>query len=378
MKNKILLLSCCLCWSWMACSPTGEQNKPNGRAAMAPQKPDPTLAFDYLLYNNDYNAVPVDEDPVYYTNEVLDSALIGMAYKLTNQREYAPGLFAKVGPAAKATWYHLTMRALKLSTDMQDPLSARGRIVFSWERAGQITHYKTYPIKELLEQQNRQIIDKWETVEVWQAVPNGLQDGDVLKVYVWNPEGGTLYVDDFAVTAWTKPTLPVANANKKMRLIVEQSYEHEEPSLSITNKHAQRGSYSNAIGNLADYNAYGKTYTTSLQDQQLTGGDALRIRFAALKQDKFLRSDHVALMVCSVERAGESIYWESWSITSRLWKEGKQLTNEWKQLEWWQVLPEEAQPTDVLKIYVWNNYGTLIYIDDVSVEVVDKTTDSAQ
>ncbi|MGH1335714.1 MAG: hypothetical protein ACRBFS_06265 [Aureispira sp.] len=375
MIKKILLLSSYFCWGLMACTgPNGDSGNANGKAPKELPKPDSALEFGYLLYDDDFNAVPVDEDPTYYTNDVLDSALIGLSYKLTNARAFAPGVFAIVRPDKRPTWYHVSLRALKQSKDMQEPLSARGLVVLSWERAGNMQHYVTYPIKDLLKQQNRQMIDKWETLETWHQVPDDVQEGDLLKIYVWNPEGGTIYVDDFMVTAWSKPTPPVDVTKEKMRLLVDQSYEHEAPSSSITTKYAQRGTYSNVIGNLEGYSAYGQTYETSAEAHQLKGGDALRIRFGALKQDKLQRSDHAALMVCSVERDGASIHWESFGINSRLWEEGQQLIKEWKELEWWQVLPQDLRPTDTLKIYVWNNRGILIYIDDLSVEVVETVT----
>lgn len=372
MIKKILLLSSFFCWVWMACTtPSEELGKGNTRTAKTLPKPDPALEFDYLLYDNDYNGVPIDEDPTHYTNKVLDSIQVGLVYQLTNERAFAPGLYATVSPAKSPTWYHLTLRVLKLSKDVRKPLSAKGMIVFSWDRKDSTIHYSTYAINDLLKQQNRQMIDKWETVETWHQVPSDIQEGDLLKIYVWNPEGGTIYIDDLAVTAWSKPAaVPLAISNENTRLLVDYNYEHENPSLTITNKYAHRGVYSNVVGNLTNYSPYGKTYETTLGDQQLEAGDALRIRFAALKQDKLLRSDHVAFIVCSVERNGTNIYWKSMGINTRLWKHGQQLMQEWKVLEWWQVLPKDSRPTDVLKVYVWNNYGTLIYIDDLSIEVV--------
>lgn len=357
----------------MACSsPDEAAESTEDKAAYQLPLPAPNLKFDYLLYDNKYNAVPVDEDPTYYTNKVLDSALVGLAYQLTNEQAFAPGLFAVVAPDKNPTWYHLSLKVLKESKDMVAPLSARGTVVFSWEREGTMAHYFTYPIKDLLKEQNRHMVDKWETIEVWHQVPSAIQEGDLLKIYVWNPKGGTIYVDDMMVTAWSQQTPPVDLSNKKMRLLVEQGYEHEVPSSDITNQYAHRGTYSNVIGSLENYNPYGKTYETSLQDAQLEGGDVLHISFAALKQDQLHRSDHAALMVCSVERDGKSIYWQGKGINSRLWEHGKQLIKEWKKLEWWQVLPADVRPTDVLKIYAWNTRGVLVFIDDLSVEVVEE------
>lgn len=356
----------------MACSSPDETGRDTKKmAAYQLPLPAPNLKFDYLLYDNNYNAVPMDEDPIYYTNEVLDSALVGMAYQLTNERAFAPGLFAVVNPDKSPTWYHLSLKVLKQSTDMVAPLSARGVVVFSWERGGNMAHYFTYPVKDLLKEQNKQMVDKWERIETWQKVPSDVQEGDLLKIYVWNPEGGTIYVDDMTVTAWSQQVPPVDLSNKKMRLLVEQGYEHEAPSGEITNQYAHRGTYSNVVGNLENYNAYGRTYETSLQDAQLEGGDVLHISFAALKQDQLHRSDHAALMVCSVEREGKSIYWQGKGINSRLWENGEQLIKKWKELDWWQVLPEDVRPTDVLKIYAWNTRGVLVFIDDLSVEVVE-------
>jgi hypothetical protein len=371
--NKLLLLISLLSLVASACS-SSEEPMQAVKMPKAAKGPGPAFTFEQLLYENDYNAVPLDDDPAYYVNDLLDSALIGMAYQLPNNRAFAPGVFAVVPPPQEKTWYKASLRALKKSTDMRSPLSARGQVVFSWERAGNNLHYHAYPIKELLEQQNKQIIDKWETVEVWQEVPDDLQQGDVFKAYVWNAEGGILYIDDFMVTAWTAKKRPIDLEAAKTRLLVEQGYEHEVPSNDYTTKYAHRGVYSNMIANLPNYNAYGKTYTTTAQEQQLKAGAVLRIRFSALMQDKIFRNNKVAVMVCSVERGTETIQWESMGINSRLWKDGQQLNKEWKELEWWQTLPADLRPTDVVKIYAWNNLGTIVYIDDLTVEVVEEKT----
>ncbi len=374
MTKKFLLLIGCLCFCLTACDYSYKRNYgPEDISSKPAEGPGASFKFDYLLYENDYNGVPLDDDPAYYTNEILDSALIGLAYKLTNDRAFAPGVFAIVAPSREKTWYHVSFRALKLSKDMEEPLSARGQVVLSWERSGGMAHYITYSIKELLKRQNRQIIDKWETVELWQEVPKDVKEGDLLKIYVWNPEGGTIYLDDFVVTAWSEQKAPVAEEEVKMRLLVDQGYEHEVPSNSnsISSQYAYRGMYSNVVGNLPDYNAYGKTYLTSLQDAQLQSGSILRIRFAALKQDKIRRSEQVGAMICSVERDGKNLYWQPFGINSRLWEEGEQVIKVWKELEWWQVLPQDLRPTDLLKVYVWNNHGTLIFVDDLSIEVAE-------
>ena len=78
--NKLLLLLSILALGLAACGGEQQEKLEVGMPKIG-KRPGAAFTFEQLLYENNYNAVPLDDDPAYYVNDILDSALIGLAYK---------------------------------------------------------------------------------------------------------------------------------------------------------------------------------------------------------------------------------------------------------------------------------------------------------
>jgi hypothetical protein len=361
--NFLVIISIALLWS---CDSDYSAINKNVTFPKAVVQPD-GVRFDYLMYENDYNGVPEDGDPIEYGNEQKQSESSGLYFKLSNKRAFGPGVNAIVQNEKKGTWYHITFVCMKPSKGMNKPAD-KGVLVVSFERGDSMLDYRTFPISELLEQQNKQCVDKWETVSVWYKVPEGLQNKDELKIYPWNPTGGDLYLDDFTVETWTtEPLAPEGIALS--HTVTEQNYETSDLAEQTTKETAARGLYSCLLSNQEGHVQYGKGYTGTLTEAKIQAGDYVKVSFAGLKKHHTRQVAKAANMVISLERNGEQLFWKGLEVDPRLRKGDKQAYEEWVNLEMWQEIPGDAQGSDLLKIYPWNNNWNPIYIDDLQIEV---------
>ncbi len=361
--NLLVLTSIALLWS---CDSDYSAINNNVTFPKAIAQPD-GIRFDYLMYENDYNGIPTDGDPTEYGNEQKRSESSGLYFKLSNKRAFGPGINAVVQSEKKGEWYYISLACMKLSKGMNKPVD-KGILVVSFERGDSMLDYNTFSIAELLKKENKQYIDKWETVSIWCQVPEGLQMGDKLKIYPWNPAGGDLYLDDFKVETWT--TEPLAPEGIVLsHTVTEQNYETSDLAGQTTKETAARGLFSCVLSSQEGKAQYGKGYTGTLTEAKIQAGDYVKVAFAGLKKHHVRQVAKAANMVISLERNGEQLFWEGLEIDPRLRKEEGQVYGKWVNLEMWQKIPEDAQGSDVLKIYPWNNNWDPIYVDDVQIEV---------
>lgn len=362
--NLLVVVSIAILWSCGSDYSEINKNVTFPKGVVAPDG----VRFDYLMYENDYNGVPQDGDPKEYENKYQQSESSGLYFKLSNKRAFGPGIDAVVKQEKKGEWYHIHFACMKPSKVIVKPANTKGIIVVSFERGDSVLSYTTYPIDELLKEQNKQFIDKWETLSIWYKVPDGLQNGDRLKIYPWNPIGGDLYLDDFTVETWT--TKPLAPQGVEWnRIVTEQNYETSDLIAQTTKETAARGLYSCVLSSEKGRAQYGKGYTGTLEEAQIQPGDYVKVAFAALKKHYVRQANKAASMVISLQRNKEQLFWEGFIIDPRLVEGNKQSYGKWINLEMWQKIPEDAEPTDLLKVYPWNNNLNPIYVDDLRVEV---------
>ena len=325
------------------------------------------VRFDYLMYENDYNGVPTDGDPKEYGDKERQSESSGLYFKLSNKRAFGPGVDALVKSEKIGEWYSISFVCMKPSKGMNQ-LVDKGLLVVSFQRGDSTLDYKAFPISEVLEEQNKQCVDKWETISVWYKVPDGLQNGDQLKIYPWNPAGGDLYLDDFRVETWTtEPLAPKGVAFS--HVLTEQNYETSDLAGQTTKETAARGLFSCVLSSQEGKAQYGKGYIGTLTEAKIQAGDYVKISFAGLKKHHVRQVAKAANMVISLERNGTSLFWEGFEIDPRLKEGDGQAYAKWVNLEMWQKIPADTQGSDLLKIYPWNNNLDPIYIDDLQIEV---------
>ncbi len=356
------------CWAFLGWQCGGDHPSALDQAARVPLSPKPPAAavFSYLLYDNDFNAVPIDANPQNYVTTALDSAQVGLVYALDKAQEFSPGLHAQLSAVSVPTWYHISLKALQYSDDVE-PALRRGFLVVSIARGDSTIEYQPYSIDEWLDRYQRHVIDKWEQLEWWHPLP-AVADGDQIKVYVWNPEGGILQLDDFRVEVWQQPPA-YAQDYAQSHVLAEFNYEGEGWGPQKTQERAYRGMGAALLYTGQNGVPYGSSYDQPLSAANIAPGDLLRVQLVALKQYGLRQADQAARMVCALNRNGKAVFWKGWAIDPRLWRDGRQTFNEWHPLTWWIEVPADWRPNDILQIYPWNNTPQRIFLDDLTIQV---------
>lgn len=334
------------------------------------EKPIPEgLRFDYLIYENDFNAVPKDGHARNYSGEFPYSESSGLAFVVSDAHKYGPAMNAVIKTVKKDEWY-------KISFACYNEIGVgagqgKGLLAAVCYRNDSVYNYQQFKVEDLLKEVNKQIVGKWEDLTVWYELPAELQAGDQIRIYHWNPNGGKFFIDNFTVEAWTKTPLQPEGVALSHG-IYEQNYETADLGVQRTKETAYRGVHAGILGRIKGRQEYGIGYQGTLAEANIAAGDFVRVRFAGLKKHKVRRHLIAANMVVSLARGEQQLFWEGFPIDSRLQKDGKQAYGEWSSLECWQQIPVDAQGTDVLKIYPWNPQGHPIYLDDIVVEVWKK------
>ena len=326
------------------------------------------VRFKYLMFENDFNAIPKDGNPNDYSTKFLHSESARRSFVLSNKRKFAPGVNGIITKPKENEWYKISFYCYKPSATVNSPEDLKGTTVISFERGDSVLHYNSFPITELLKKQNLHIVDKWQKLHFWYEVPSNIQTGDRLKIYQWNPYGGAVYFDDFIVEVWTtKPQEPKGYTLN--HILTEQNYETSDLVHQTTKETAVRGMFSCVLSNAPGKAQYGKGYKGTLAEAEILPGDYVRVTFAALKKHKVRLYSKSSKMVVSLQRNQQQLFWDGLPIEARIRKDGKQAYGNWVNLEFWKQIPLDSKPGDFLQIYPWNSLSTPIYIDDLKVEV---------
>jgi len=325
-------------------------------------EPPQGAVFDYLLSENDFEVIPADkEKAIAYVEENVKAGKY--SYILTNKQQFGPGYVQTINNPQKGQWLKTVFDCYKPKGKV-NPNNVKGFLVISYHRGDSTLYYKSFDIYKLLRAQNKQFIEKWETVTAWYEVPNDIQQGDQLRIYHWNPEGGHVYLDNFKIEAWTTNPYKAPSNYILSHGIIEQNYENPATP-GHTKEVAARGVGSIILSK--NHAVFGEGYNQPLKTANAEAGDFIRITFSAFKHHLLHHHHNSAAMVVSVK--DEKHFYKAIPINPRIWKNGKQVIKEWIKLELWVQIPPNVSPEDQLKVYPYNNTERPIYIDDLLIEV---------
>ncbi len=326
-------------------------------------EPPQGAVFDYLLFENDYDIAPYGENPKDYTTEVLHSGKYSLM--LTSQRVYGPGYEGTIKPMRPKSWLKISGDFFRKAGDA-DPMANQGNIVISYHRGvkDSTVFYINYPIQQLLKAQNKQLVEKWENLALWQEIPANVQPGDKIKIYPWNPNGDAIYIDNLKGEIWTQSPLKAPTNFTRSHLLVEQNYE-DSNTPGYTKETASRGMASVILS--ANNSVFASGYQATLAEAKAATGDFIRVSCKALKHHKVSLSEPAALLVGSIR--DESSFYFSRAIDPRIRTREGQVSQQWVTIEMWFEVPADANANDLLKVYGFNPHPTPIYLDDLQVEV---------
>ena len=294
---------------------------------VVPDRPD-NVRFDYILFQNDFDVIPADADPEEYADDRNYTENSKMSFRLSNKRKYSPGLNGIIKKNKKKEWYRISFYCLKPSESVSSSENVKGEAVLSLQRGDSIVNYQNFSIVDFLEKYNLHIVDNWEKITFWHKVPDDARSDDRLKIYIHNPYGGDILIDDFTVEVWTEnPAKP--DGVDLIKNLFFQDYESSDLSSETTKEFAFSGSFSSVISAGSKQSQYGSGLETIIADADILPGDYLRITFAALKKHKVRYYNNSAKLVVSLERNQQQLLWDGYPVDARIVKNNGQTSGQW-------------------------------------------------
>ncbi|MDO7847954.1 hypothetical protein Q5H92_16430 [Hymenobacter sp. M29] len=164
---------------------------------------------------------------------------------------------------------------------------------------------------------------------------------------------------DFAMLD-VKTHLPESERHYTPTLLGKLDFENQ-PTDAATGISADMGYYSRQSFHADAAHAYGPALSIRVGDAKLEPGQYVRASCRVF-------SDYGAWgnkLVMSVDRGGKSIVWNAIRLQNNL-----SVNRAWNQVYFDAPIPEDAQPDDILKVYVLSENGSGCYIDEVQAELM--------
>lgn len=348
-------------------TPEGENNTANTDNITAVPV---TYVFDQVLYENGFEN-PLD--PSYVT----DVAKLGNhSFLLTSERKFSPSYQMSAKAMGLKSGDRIKVKAFMYRAPEHEDISTIGSVVVGQNRNGETLQWKGLAIEQYIVSTNQTIVGKW--AEISHTVTfEEVQENDTINIYIWNPKGQPLYIDNWQIERWRdQSAIPdinsIPNGYVFSSLLYENGFEDPNDINTITapvatGKRAYR---------LIPQVEYAPGLNTTLGEIGAQPGDYIRASVKCLRQEGFINAKGVASLVVSINGKADNIsIWQSCPIERYLRDEQGRTVNIWKELPEWVLVPEGAKPEHKLSAYVWkpreNGQGSII-LDDFKLELWKK------
>jgi len=143
---------------------------------------------------------------------------------------------------------------------------------------------------------------------------------------------------------------------------------NENTAKNISNKHAHSGNNSF----LTKQGLFTPSVNKKVKDLDIKAGNWIKASTWAYREHKALEIYRNNSLVCSIERNGKSIVYKAIRIDNKI-NDGTSFwggkVNEWGEVSFYIKVPDDLQPDDLVKVFVWNNIAQSLFIDDVSAHI---------
>jgi hypothetical protein len=343
----------------VACQSPNNTSLEGSRYPIALDTP-PGLLFDCLIYENNFDQLPQDGLPEAYVVSTKD-AQKGFVFRLDNLRQYSPGLQAFVKEPTTNQWFRLSVDACKAAEDIMGFENTKGIMVVSWHRKDSTIDYQQYPLVAWLKKHHRHLVNHWQNVCMWSPVPDFVQAGDVLKVYLYNPYGGPILMDNLKVERWT--TVPSKERGlSDASLLLQQNYHKSAADRKTASDSVYQDIEAAVVVNRPEAYSFLNIYGQQLSKSALEDGGEINVKITVSKPHRIRFYGQSSQLVVSVERANKAIYWKGVPIEAKMLKGGQQVVDQWMEIAHDYRLPNNLLGSDILKVYLWNQQGLPLYI----------------
>ncbi|MEL7427318.1 MAG: hypothetical protein AAFN81_30295 [Bacteroidota bacterium] len=202
----------------------------------------------------------------------------------------------------------------------------------------------------------------------WQHSKGILWSEMINAAYYQAVFGETRITYDALVAFDTQELQPDSTKLVLKKSLLSQGYEQADSTLDLVQQPAFAGEQ--AI-RLTPAKKYEELFVTTLEEADLLSGQWLRVAAWCFKEQKEFPWYTAPSIVVEITRSGQVIHYRQVRIDSKLANPGNSLwggqAKRWGWVRQWTRLPNNLQPTDLLKVYVMAE-AQPVYVDAVSVE----------
>lgn len=143
---------------------------------------------------------------------------------------------------------------------------------------------------------------------------------------------------------------------------------NENTTKNISSKHAHSG----ANSFLSQKGIFSPSVNKKIKDLDIEAGNWIKATTWAYREHRALEIYRNNSLICSIERNGKSVVYKAIRIDNKI-NDGTSFwggkVNEWGEVSFYVKVPDDLQPDDLIKVFVWNNIGQPLFVDDIKAEI---------
>jgi hypothetical protein len=195
----------------------------------------------------------------------------------------------------------------------------------------------------------------------WQYMRSIITPEEMNRRYYWAVFNNTMPTQLDYTLLDIKTRLPKSERFYSTRLLSKRDFENQ-PVDTASRVSADVGYFSRQSYHTDAAHIYSPTINIKLADARLTAGQYIRASCRVF-------SDYGAWgnkLVMTLERDNKPIVWHGVRLQNNL-----SISRTWNHIYFDAPLPDDAQPSDVLKVYVLSENSSSCYIDDIQAELFE-------
>ena len=295
------------------------------------------MTLDHLIYHQNFENI---NDSSLIQQYLVADSLNGTFYELSNEKQFSEGFKAYVLRPDKIRDILIKFKIRKTAESIRSYYDTKGKLVIQLDREDSTILFKEFDLATIVKQENKNIVDQFQELKLSYSFEDLIQKHDLLKIFLWNPDGGAIQFDDFTIEHW-----------KKKRNI---QYACTDPYyLSPPNKADSSSTITELIQRPGQefFSIIQATADTFLQQET----NYLEVEFSTMIQEPFEYFKESSRLAISIKRNNINYHWEEHCIDCRIWDGEQFRLGQWQKMRLNFKIPTGVLPADVINVFFWND-----------------------
>lgn len=307
------------------------------------------MSFDHLIYHQDFENI---SDSSYIQKYLASDSLNGTYYELTNEEQFSEGFKAYVMHPDKIKDILIKFKIRKTAESIRSYYDTKGKLVIQIDRGDSTILFKEFNLANILKQENKNIVDQFQELKFSYPFEGLIQKHDLLKIFLWNPDGGTIQIDDFTIEHW------------KMKRIIQ--YACTDPFyLSPPKNNTKDSSHTTTELIQRPGQEFFSIIQATADTFLLQETNYLEVEFTAMIKKPFEYFKESSRLAISIKRNNISYHWEEHCIDCRMWDGKKFRLGQWQKMRLIFEIPTGVLPEDVINVFFWNERDHSVMVKGV-------------